>query len=98
DALVEIEGAASVASACDDGSDPLMAALAKSLAGFAALTTARHAQQVLAGIGFTTEHPFQLSLKRVLVVDTLFGSASSLPEEIGFDLIARGAVPRLIEL
>ena len=98
ESLVQIEGAASVADACLRDPDPLLAGLAKSLAGQAALTTAAHAQQVLAGMGFTAEHRFHLWLKRMLVVDTLFGSASSLPTEIGQDLLTRGTAPRLIQL
>ncbi len=98
ESLVQIEGAASVAKACLHDPDPMLTALAKSLAGQAALTTAAHAQQVLAGMGFTAEHRFHLWLKRMLVIDTLFGSANSLPAEIGQDLLTRGTVPRLIQL
>ncbi|MDE0614405.1 MAG: acyl-CoA dehydrogenase family protein [bacterium] len=98
ESLAQIEGAASVAKACLHDPDPLLARLAKSLAGQAAITTATHAQQVLAGMGFTAEHRFHLWLKRMLVVDTLFGSANSLPAEIGKDLLTRGTVPRLIQL
>lgn len=98
ESLVQIEGAASVAGACLHDPDPMLAALAKSLAGQAVLTTATHAQQVLAGIGFTAEHRFHLRLKRMLVIDTLFGSASSLPTEIGQDLLKNGSAPRLIQL
>ena len=98
ESLVQIEGAASVAEACLHDPDPLLAGLAKSLAGQAALTTATHAQQVLAGIGFTAEHRFHLWLKRMLVVDALFGSANWLPTEIGRDLLIYGTVPRLIQL
>lgn len=98
ESLVQIEGAASVAEACLHDPDPLLAGLAKSLAGQAALTTATHAQQVLAGIGFTAEHRFHLWLKRMLVVDALFGSANWLPTEIGRDLLIYGTVPRIIQL
>ena len=98
ESLVAIEGADSVAGACTDDVDPLLAAVAKSLAGKAARTSATHAQQVLAGIGFTTDHEFHLWLKRTLVVDTLFGSASSIPTEIGYQLLAAGSAPRLLEL
>ena len=98
ESLVLIEGAASVAEACLDHPNPLLAALAKSLAGQAASTTATHAQQVLAGIGFTAEHRFHNWLKRMLVLDTLFGSARSLPTEIGHHLLSRATVPRLIQL
>ena len=98
EALVHIEGAAAVAEAADDPVDPLLAALAKSLAGQAARATATHAQQVLAGIGFTTDHPFQRWLKRALVLDVVLGSSTSLPGEIGAELLRRGDAPRLVEL
>ena len=99
ESLVQIEGAAAVLAHCvDDECDPLLAALAKSLAGRAFRTTAAHAQQILAGIGFTTDHRFHLWLKRGLVIDTLFGSARTLPAEIGAALLARGEAPRLVDL
>lgn len=98
DSLVAIEGAAAVADCCAESDHPLLAASAKALAGKAALTTAKHAQQTLAGIGFTTDHRFHLFLKRVLVLDTLFGSARTLPAEIGAALVAAGEAPRLVEL
>jgi len=98
ESLVAIEGAASVTNACNDDVDPLLAALAKSLAGKAARTTATNAQQVLAGIGFTTDHDFHRWLKRTLVIDTVLGSSSSIPTEIGAELLARGGAPRLLEL
>ena len=98
EAFVQIEGAAAAADVWDEGADPLIAALAKSLAGQAARTTATNSQQVLAGIGFTTDHSFHRWLKRSLVVDQLFGSAATLPAVIGKDLIHRGEAPRLVEL
>ena len=97
ESLVAIEAAAAAADAAVGVADDLTAALAKSLAGKAARVTAAHAQQVLAGIGFTTEHPFHLFLKRTMVIDTLFGSARTLPAEIGRGSSQRTA-PRLIEL
>jgi hypothetical protein len=48
-----------------------------------ARTAARHCQQVLAGIGFTTEHEFHLYVRRVLVLDELFGSSRSLTRSSG---------------
>ncbi len=98
ESLVAIEGAAAVAAVLGESNDPLVAATAKSLAGNAARTTAANAQQILAGIGFTTDHPFHLAMKRALVLDTLFGSAKTLPTEIGRELLARGHAPRLVEL
>ena len=98
ESLVHIEAGAAATDVCGPDVDPLVPTLAKSLAGKAARTSASNAQQVLAGIGFTTEHPFHRWLKRSLVVDLLFGSATSLPVEIGRELLARGGAPRLVEL
>jgi alkylation response protein AidB-like acyl-CoA dehydrogenase len=95
DTLVAIEaGDAALESAWDERS-PASAAMAKALAGRAARTTARHGQQVLAGIGFTTEHGFHRSVRRVLVLDELFGSAASLTRELGRRLLATGELPPL---
>ena len=98
ESLVLIEGAESLAGASLRDPDPMLAGLAKSMAGQAALTTAAHAQQVLAGIGFTAEHRFHLWFKRMLVLDALLDSSQSLPTEIGRDLMIYGTVPRLIQL
>jgi hypothetical protein len=98
DALVAIEAADGVCGAAVESGDDLTATLAKSLAGRAARVTATHTQQVLAGIGFTTEHPFHLFFKRTMVLDTLFGSARTLPVEIGHLLLAARTAPRLIDL
>ena len=78
DSLVAIEAADAAAHAAGDDGSPLTAALAKAVAGRSARTVARHAQQVLAGIGFTTEHPLHLYVRRALVLDHLLGDARSL--------------------
>jgi hypothetical protein len=98
DSLAAVEAASAVAGLAVVNGDVLTAAVAKSLAGKAARTTCTHAQQVLAGIGFTTEHDFHRSLKRTMVLDTLFGSAKTLPTEIGRHLLAVGQAPRLTNL
>ena len=59
---------------------------------------AAHCQQVLAGIGFTTEHPFHRFLKRTLLLEGLFGSADEIVLDVGRRLIAERRVPTLIEL
>jgi hypothetical protein len=82
--------------AADD--EYLAGMLAKSLAGRAARIAATHCQQVLAGIGFTAEHPFHRFLARALVLDTVLGSAVELPGEIGAQLVSAGTIPRLVEL
>jgi acyl-CoA dehydrogenase-like protein len=83
ESLVAIEAAAGAAGAAWDDGSPEAAAMAKALAGRSARTVARHAQQVLAGIGFTTEHPLHRHLRRVLVLDQLLGSARTLARDLG---------------
>jgi len=77
---------------------PLTSAMAKSLAGRGARISARHCQQVLAGIGFTTDHPFHLYLKRTMVLEGLFGTADAIVLDVGRELIRTRSVPTLIEL
>jgi hypothetical protein len=72
--------------------------LAKSLAGRAARIAATHCQQVLAGIGFTAEHPLHRYLARALVLDSLLGSTTELRRAIGQQLVSSGTIPRLVEL
>jgi hypothetical protein len=99
DAHVAREGAAAALASAWDTDDAVVAGLlAKSLAGRAARIAATHCQQVLAGIGFTAEHPFHRFLARALVLDSVLGSAAELPTAIGAHLISAGTVPRLVEL
>jgi hypothetical protein len=98
DALVAVEAldAGLTAAAGEPGS--MTAALAKALAGRTARTVSSHCQQVLAGIGFTTDHPFHRFLKRTMTLDGLFGSADEITLELGRQLLAIRRVPTLIEL
>jgi Acyl-CoA dehydrogenase, C-terminal domain len=99
DSFVAQEGAiAALDLAWDSGDERLAGMLAKSLAGRAARIAATQCQQVLAGIGFTAEHPFHRYLARTMVLDRVLGSAAELPAEIGRELAAAGAIPRLAEL
>jgi alkylation response protein AidB-like acyl-CoA dehydrogenase len=99
DALVAREGAAAALELSWEADDePLAAMLAKSLAGRAARIAATHCQQVLAGLGFTADHPLHRYLTRALVLDRLLGSAAELPAQIGARLAAADSVPRLAEL
>jgi hypothetical protein len=87
DTLVAIEAAdAMLTSAWMDGSAET-AAMAKALAGRGAQTGVRHCQQVLAGIGFTAEHEFHHYVRRVFVLDQLFGTALSLTRDLGRQLL-----------
>jgi alkylation response protein AidB-like acyl-CoA dehydrogenase len=59
---------------------------------------AGHCQQVLAGIGFTTDHSFHRYLKRTMVLEGIFGSADRIVADVGRQLLAARRVPTLIEL
>lgn len=96
--LVAIEGAEATLSLPGSESPDLTAMLAKAAAGKAALTAAKHCQQVLGGIGFTAEHDLHHHLKRALVLDGLLGSSRELTRKAGAGLRARGSAPRLAEL
>jgi Acyl-CoA dehydrogenase, C-terminal domain len=102
--LVAIEGAeatllvAGDISEDSDGSHALACLLAKAAAGQAALTAARHCQQVLGGIGFTAEHQLHRHVKRSLILDGLLGSTRELTREAGAMLRANGSAPRLAQL
>ncbi|MGY1503249.1 acyl-CoA dehydrogenase family protein [Streptomyces sp. QTS52] len=93
--LVALEGAeATLVAAADD----LGALLAKASAGRAALTAARHCQQVLGGIGFTAEHDLHRHVRRALVLDGLLGSTRELTREAGALVREGRSTPRLIQL
>ncbi|MCX4816010.1 acyl-CoA dehydrogenase family protein [Streptomyces sp. NBC_01239] len=93
--LVALEGAeATLVAATDEWG----ALLAKAAAGQAALTAARHCQQVLGGIGFTAEHDLHRHVRRAMVLDGLLGSARELTREAGAMLRAGGSAPRLVHL
>jgi alkylation response protein AidB-like acyl-CoA dehydrogenase len=97
--LVAIEGAEATLAVAPVADDVDFAALlAKAAAGQAALTAAKHCQQVLAGIGFTAEHDFHRHLRHALVLDGLLGSARELTREAGKAVRAKGFAPRLAQL
>ncbi|MEO3787423.1 acyl-CoA dehydrogenase family protein [Actinocorallia sp. B10E7] len=93
--LVALEGAEATLLAAED---ELGSLLAKAAAGQAALTAAKHCQQVLGGIGFTAEHDLHRHVRRALVLDGLLGSARELTREAGALLRERGSAPRLVHL
>ena len=59
---------------------------------------ARHAQQVLAGIGFTTEHPLHLYVRRTVVLDQLLGAGNRLTRGAGLRVLERGELPATFPL
>ena len=98
DTLVAIETAdAALVEAWEDKS-AVAAAMAKAIAGRGARTSARHCQQVLAGMGFTTEHPLHRYIRRALVLDQLAGSSKLLTIELGEQLVTSRALPPLVPL
>jgi hypothetical protein len=98
EALVAVEALEATLGAAADEPNPLTAALAKATAGRTARSVASNCQQVLAGIGFTTDHPFHRFLKRTMVLDGLLGSADDITVDVGRQLLAARRVPTLIEL
>jgi Acyl-CoA dehydrogenase, C-terminal domain len=98
EALVAVEALEATLTAAWDEPGPTTAALAKASAGRTARIVATHCQQVLAGVGFTTDHPFHRFLKRALALEGLFGSADDIVVGIGRQLMAERTVPTLIEL
>lgn len=93
DGLVAVEAAAATAAAAWVDESPQAAAMAKGVAGRGARAVAAHCQQVLAGMGFTTEHPFHRYLRRVLVLDELFGSARTVTASLGREIVAGRHLP-----
>ena len=98
ESLVAIEAAQAAVDAAWDEDTAFAASVAKAIAGRSARTVARHAQQVLAGIGFTAEHPFHRYLKRVLVLDHTLGDYRTLTRELGAELVAARALPPMLPL
>ena len=98
EALVAVEAARAAADAAWTSYGPTTSALAKAVAGRSARIVARHAQQVLAGMGFTTEHPLHLHVRRALVLDALFGSSRTLTRDVGAEALRSRALPAPIPL
>jgi alkylation response protein AidB-like acyl-CoA dehydrogenase len=98
ESLVAVEAADAALGAAWDDPSPLGSAVAKAIAGRSARTVARHCQQVLAGIGFTTEHPLHRYVGRIIVLDGLLGDARTLTRRMGEDLLAQRSVPAILPL
>jgi hypothetical protein len=98
ESLVAIEAADSALSAAWQDGSTSSARYAKAIAGTSARTVARHAQQVLAGMGYTTEHAFHRHLRRVLVLDQLLGASKTLTHEIGKELLQARTLPPMLPL
>jgi alkylation response protein AidB-like acyl-CoA dehydrogenase len=90
---VAIEAAAALLDAAWEDPSPVTARMAKAFAGRSARTVARHCQQVLAGIGFTTEHPLHLFIRRTIVLDQLLGAGNALTAQLGREILRSGTLP-----
>jgi len=76
-------------------SDPACTTVAaKALAAHAGAVASENCLQVLGAIGFTLEHRLHRYVRRVRVLDRLYGSARDLRTELGRLLQAQGRVPR----
>jgi alkylation response protein AidB-like acyl-CoA dehydrogenase len=98
ESLVALEASAALLDAAWEDPSPVTAAMAKAFAGRSARTVARHCQQVLAGIGFTTEHPLHRSVRRTIVLDQLLGAGSALTRALGNDILASARLPTAFPL
>ncbi len=101
--LVEAHVAATAAESCTatawEAADvALAAATAKVVTGRAVAVATAHTQQLLAGLGFTAQHPHHRFMKRALVLERLLGSATELAPVLGRQLLEHGDAPRLVEL
>ena len=93
--LVAVEAADAALGAAWDEPSPTTAAMAKALAGRGARTAARHGQQVLAGIGFTTDHRLHRYVRRAIVLDELLGGARTMTHELGQEVLRARRLPEL---
>ena len=98
EALVAVEAAEGTAAATWEDVTPLTAALAKAVAGRSAKVVRRHCQQVLAGIGFTTEHDLHRYVRRTIALDHLLGDSTTLTKQVGEHLLAERSLPSLLLL
>src|SRR5262245_48963762 len=96
--LVAVEALEATLAAAWDEPGPITAALASAQAGRTARIVAMHCQQVLAGIGFTTDHPYHRYLKRTMALEGLFGTTDEILLDLGRRLLETRVAPRLIEL
>jgi len=77
---------------------PMASMLAKLIAGRSAAKVTGHCQQILAGVGFTSDHPFHRFMRRATVLERVLGDTGYLTEAIGRQLVARGEAPRVVNL
>jgi alkylation response protein AidB-like acyl-CoA dehydrogenase len=96
--LVAIEAAEAVVELPKESVNPLVATMAKALAGQAYAVTAKNCLQVFGAIGFTADHPFDGYLRRGGCLDRMLGSSAALTNEVGHRLLRLKSVPSLCAL
>jgi hypothetical protein len=96
--LVAIEMADAVLGAAWLDRSAQSAAMAKATAGRSARTAARHCQQVLAGIGFTSEHDLHRHVRRIVVLEQVLGATRALTRELGSEILEQQRLPALLPL
>jgi hypothetical protein len=94
-AHASIVGASDVVAEAATSGSPWVALVAKALAGRAAEDACTQAQQSYGAIGFTWEHAFHRSLRRVYVLDRLLGGWRTLEPEIGARIQETRHVPAI---
>jgi hypothetical protein len=95
DLHVAITAARAALDVAGAATDPMAADAAKALAGRAGLLAATHCLQVTGAIGFTWEHELHRRIRRVHLLDGIYGRADTLQGTIGARLLAHRTVPRL---
>lgn len=95
-AVAATESAVDAAWDADD--EWLAATVAKVVTSRACAMAVAHTQQVLAGIGFTAEHPYHHLMKHAVALDRTLGTATELAPLVGKRLVSLGHAPRLVEL
>jgi hypothetical protein len=98
DALVAVASAEAAVAAAWVAGSPFSASVAKAVAGTSARVVARHSQQVLAGMGFTAEHPLHRFVKRALILDQTLGASGPITRSIGEDLLRSRTLPAALPL
>jgi hypothetical protein len=94
DVLVARQAAAAVVDESWRSEPECTTLAAKALAAHAGALASENCLQVLGAIGFTLEHDLHRFVRRVRVLDRLYGAESELRTELGRLLKARRQVPR----
>jgi hypothetical protein len=88
EAHVEMVGARALIAAAWQDRSPAAAGWAKTVAGSAHDTVAKHAIQVCGAVGLSDEHPLPALVRRGIVLDALLGAASQQQARIGREFMA----------